>query len=224
MTKSISLYDAARWVASMAATDGVISPRERKLLKEFADTYGFNVTALYRMAYAIANKVDMPEVEFIDYAEQKGRQFEDFVVSLCSDKSRFKLLAWRGDKISGDTYAVENLLPDLHLRHRLDVQEVEYLIECKYRSSWGDEGIDLSSQYVRYHNAAKDKQMELFIALGVGGIPSTPDEFYLVPGRMVKLDKKIDRTRFIKCQCPKDPESFHKYINHYFNRRVFKTI
>ena len=224
MIKSVSLYDAALWVASMAATDGVVSPRERKLLKEFADTYGFNVSALYRMAYAIANKVDMPEVEFIDYAEQKGRQFEDFVVSLCSDKSRFKLLAWRGDKISGDTYAVENLLPDLYLRHRLDVQEVEYLIECKYRSSWGGEGIDLSRQYVRYHNAAKDRQMELFIALGVGGVPSNPDEFYLVPGRMVKLDKKIDRDRFIKCLCPKDADGFHAYINHYFNRRVFKTI
>lgn len=224
MTKSISLYDAARWVASMAATDGVVSPRERKLLKEFANTYGFNVTALYRMAYAIANKVEMPEVEFIDYAEQKGRQFEDFVVALCSDKSRFKLLAWRGDKISGQTYALENLLPDLHLRHRLDVTEVEYLIECKYRSSWGDEGIDLSSQYMRYHNAAKDRQMELFIALGVGGTPSNPDELYLVPGRMVKLDKKLDRARFVKCLCPKDADGFHAYINHYFNRRVFKTI
>ena len=85
----------------MAATDGVITPAERNLLRQFADAYKFNASALYRMAYAIAKKVDMPEVEFIDYAEPKGRQFEDFVVSLCSDKSRFKLLAWRGDKISG---------------------------------------------------------------------------------------------------------------------------
>ena len=80
MIKSISLYDAARWVASMVATDGVVSPRERKLLREFADTYVFNVTALYRIAYANANKVEIPEVKVIDYTKQKGRLFEQFVV------------------------------------------------------------------------------------------------------------------------------------------------
>lgn len=206
----------------MAATDGVISPAERKLLRAFADSYGFNVNALYRMAYAIANKVEMREVEFIDYAEQKGQMFEEFIVSLCSDKSRFKLLAWRGDKISGQTYALENLLPDLHLRHLLDVTEVEYLMECKFRSSWGEGGIDLSNQFVRYHFAAKDQGVELFIALGVGGTPSNPDELFIVPGRMVKLDKKIDRARFIKCLCPKDPEGFHNYIQNYFHKRIFK--
>lgn len=142
----------------------------------------------------------------------------------CSDKSRFKLLAWRGDKISGSTFAADTLLPDLHVRHRLDKKDVEYLVECKYRSSWGEDGIDLSSQYMRYHFAAKDSGKELFIALGVGGSPSDPEEFLLIPGRMVKLDKKIDRERFIKCACPKTPDGFHDYINHYFNKRVFKNI
>lgn len=222
--KTISIKDAARWLASMAATDGVISPSERKLLKEFALHFDLDPTSLYRMAHAIAKNVEVPEVEAVNIQEMKGRQFEDFVVSLCSDKSRFKLLAWRGDKISANTYAIENLLPDLHLRHRLDAGEVEYLVECKYRSSWGEDGIDLSSQYVRYHNAAKDRNVELFIALGVGGTPSNPNELFLVPGRMVKLDKKIDRARFVKCLCSKDPDGFHAYLNHYFNKRVFKTI
>ena len=222
MMDSISINNAARWLATMAASDGVVTPSERKVLKEFARHFNLEPTSLYRMAHAIANNVDVPEVEFVNPHEFKGRKFEDFVVSLCSDKSRFKLLAWRGDKISEKTYALDILLPDLHLRHRLDGQEVEYLIECKYRSSWGEDGIDLSSQFVRYHFAAKERKMELFIALGVGGTPSNPDEFFLVPGRMVKLDKKIDRDRFIKCSCPKDPEAFHEYINHYYHRRVFK--
>ncbi|MDE6199412.1 MAG: hypothetical protein K2G06_06175 [Muribaculaceae bacterium] len=176
------------------------------------------------MAFAIANNIDVPEVKFVSRTEMVGRMFEDFVVSLCSDKSRFRLLAWRGDKTNGDVYALENLLPDLHIRHRLDNRDVEYYVECKYRSSWGDGGIDLSNQYVRYHNAAKDRKIELFIALGVGGTPSNPDEFFLVPGRMVKLDKTIDRERFFKCLCSKDPDGFHAYINHYFNRRVFKNV
>lgn len=221
-TEAISVREAARWLAAMAATDGVVTPNERRLIKDFADTYGIEVKSLYRMAYAIANNVDVPEVEFVSRCEKVGRMFEDYVVSLCSDRSRFKLLAWRGDKINGETYALENLLPDLRLRHRLDESEVEYLVECKYRSSWGDNGVDLSRQYDRYLNAAKERRVELFIALGIGGSPSDPDEFYLIPARMIKSDMKIVRDRFNKCRCPKDPIGFHAYINHYFNKRVFK--
>lgn len=224
MTEKITLYDAAHWVVSMAATDGVVTPGERNMLKKFAQTYDINVSALYKMAYAIANMVVFPEVEFIGYAGMKGRKFEDFVVSLYADKSRFKLLAWRGDKISGETYALENLLPDLHLRHKLDNLEVEYFVECKYRSSWGNDGIDLSGQFLRYHFAAKDRGIELFIALGIGGFPSNPDEFYLIPDRMIGHDKMISHDNFIKCLCPKDSEGLHRYILHYFRRRVFKKM
>lgn len=220
---SLTPYAAAKWMARLAASDGAIAPAERRVLSEFATAYGLDASKIIRLAYGFSNDFEK-QVEVVDPNEVKGRQFEEFVVSLCSDKSRFKLLAWRGDKISGDTYALENLLPDLHLRHRLDAAEVEYLVECKYRSTWGEEGIDLSSQFVRYHFAAKDRSVELFIALGVGGTPSDPEELFIIPGRMVKLDKKIDRARFIKCLCPKTPDGFHQYINHYFNKRVFKTI
>ena len=222
MDKNISVFEFARQLATMASADGVISSSERQLLKEYAETNGIDSGKLIRMAYAMAGKVELPEVERVDPAELKGRQFEDFVVSLCSDKSRFRLLAWRGDKIVGHTYALENLMPDLHIRHKLKDTIVEYFVECKYRSSWGEGGIDLSGQFLRYRNAAKDRGIELFIALGIGGSPSNPDELFIVPGRMVKLDKKIDRQRFIKCLCPKDSEGFHTYIEHYFIRRVLK--
>lgn len=113
-------------------------------------------------------------------------------------------------------------MPDLHIRHTLKDAVVEYLVECKYRSWWGKDGSDLSGQFLRYRKTSKDRGLELFIALGVGGSPSNPDEFFIVPGRMVKLDKKIDCSRFIKCLCPKDPEGFHNYIEHYFIKRVLK--
>ncbi len=122
MIDQISTYDAAKWMARLAATDGAISPAERKVLSEFADAFG----------------------------------------------------------------------------------------------------IDLSEQFNRYHFHAKDRGVDLFIALGVGGTPSAPEEFFIIPGRMVKLDKKIDRTRFIKCLCSQSPEALHNYIEHYYHKRVFK--
>lgn len=212
--KSINTRTAAKWMARVAASYGAIPPSERKVLSEFAKAYDLDQAKIIRLAYGLLNDFEQ-EVEVADPNEIKGRQFEQFVVSLRSDKSRFNLLAWRGDKISGSTYAAETLLPALHLRHRLDAAEVKYLVECKCLSSWGEEGIDLSSQFVRYQFAAKDRSVEPFIALGIGGTPSNPDEFFMVSGRMVKPDKKFDRDRFTKCVCSKTPDGFHNYINHF---------
>lgn len=221
--EKISLIDAARWVAKMAATDGTITPSERSVLTEFAKKYGLDVGKIIRWSYVLRSEVKVPEVELIDRNEQKGLMFESFVVSLIADKTLFRLLAWRSDKIIGDTYAIENLYPDLHISHRMDNGEVDYFIECKYRTSWGVDGIDLSGQFNRYHFHAKDHGKELFIALGVGGTPNEPEEFYLIPGRMVRHDKRIDAKRYAKCRCDQTSEALNAYINHYFNKRVIKV-
>ena len=220
MEKQIPLSEAIQWIAKMAAKDGVISKNERRLLKDFANEYSLDANKLYRLAYALT-KDTQQEVELASANEIKGRRFEEFVVSLVADKSRFKLLAWRSDKIFGNTYAAENLYPDLHIRHKIPTGEVEYFIECKYRSSWDKDGnIDLSNQFLRYRNFAKEHNCELFIAIGIGGTPSNPDEFLIIPSRMIDISKKINQNRFNPCICDKTPEDFHSYICNYFNKRV----
>ena len=145
MHKTITVKDTIKWITRMAAKDGVISANERRLLREFAEEYEIDVNYLYRLAYAQVDENEQ-EVELIGSNEIKGRRFEEFVVSLLDDKKRYKLLAWRSDKISGNVYATENLYPDLHISHIINDCEEEYFIECKYRSSWGEGKIDLSSQ------------------------------------------------------------------------------
>lgn len=222
MSEKINIDEAAKWLARMASIDGEITPNERRVLKEFAETYGADVNYLYRLAHAKAKEVSLPEVVPQSPSEAKGRLFEEFIVGLCCDKSRIRILAWRSDKIAHGVYAAENCMPDLHLQHRLDEQTVEYLVECKYRSSWGDKGIDLSDCFARYHHSAKDAGLQLFIALGVGGSSSNPDDFLIVPDSMVRFDKIIDRHRFSKCHCNKTPEAYHNYIQQYFCNRIFK--
>ena len=219
MHKTISVEDTIKWITRMAAKDGVISANERRLLKEFADEYGIDASYLYRLAYAQVNECEQ-EVELISSNEIKGRRFEEFVVSLLDNKKRYKLLAWRSDKISGNVYAAENLYPDLHISHIINDREEEYFIECKYRSSWGDGKIDLSSQFMRYYRYAKDTGKELFIALGVGGTASLPDEFLIIPARMIDYSECISQHRFKPCHCDKTPEAFHRYISNYFAKRV----
>ena len=223
MADSISIYEAARWLAEMAGADGEITPNERKVLKSFAETYGVDFSKLARMSYAISGANEQ-EVLYVNANEIKGHQFEELVVSFLADKSIYRLLAWRSDKIVDGIYAAENLLPDLHIKQRIDEEEVEYFVECKYRSSWDSNGkVDLSKQFLRYRNFAKDCGKELFIALGVGGTPDKPEVFYLIPSRMFNYYHDVPKDRFTPCICEPTAEAFYKYVCHYFNKRVFKN-
>lgn len=98
MADTISIYEAAKWIAEMAGADGEITPNERKVMKSFAETYGVDFSKLVRMSYAISGNNEQ-EVQYVKANEMKGRQFEEFVVSFLADKSIFRLLAWRSDKI-----------------------------------------------------------------------------------------------------------------------------
>lgn len=214
---TISKREAALWITKMAATDGVITPSERKLLKEFAEAHGIIPNTLLRMAYAIANKVDLPEVEFISHSEMKGRLFEGFVVRLTSDSSRFTRLNWSSDKFVDGIFSLDTLMPDLHLRHRLDFGSVEYYVECKYRSSLPDGILDITSQLKRYHRLISvNRRVELFIAIGLGGYPAEPEHFYMIPSRLIRKDEVIHIDHYTKCLCPQNPEGFHNYINRFF--------
>lgn len=72
MTKNINIFEVAKQLATMASADGVISSSERHLLKEFAEANDIDSGKLIRMAYAMASKVDLPEVERVDPPEMKG--------------------------------------------------------------------------------------------------------------------------------------------------------
>ena len=223
MADSISIDKAAKLLAEMAGADGEITPRERKVMKSFAETYGVDFSVLARMSYAISGNNEQ-EVEYVNANKLKGRRFEELVVSFLADKSIYRLLAWRSDKIVNGIYAAENLLPDLEIKQRIGDVEVEYFVECKYRSSWDSNGkVDFSKQLLRYRNLAIARDKELFIALGVGGTPDKPETFYLIPSRMFNRYHDVPKDRFKSCICEPTAEAFNKYVCHYFNKRVFKN-
>lgn len=215
----IPVREAAHWLATMAATKGLISPSERKLLKDFATKFNIEPKSLFRMAYAIANRVDIPEVKFVSQLEIKGRLFEEFVVKLTADKARFTRLNWSSDKYVDGLYSLDTLMPDLHLRHKLDNGEVEYYIECKYRSSLHNGELDLSSQLWRYLRMINtDKPCKLFIAAGIGGTPSVPEKFYVIPSDIIAKDGIIHIEDVSEYICHPTPEGLHNLINRHFNR------
>ncbi len=214
---TISVLEAAKWLARMAARDGVVSVNERKLLKEFAEKYDLDHKYLYRLAHAAATDVEIPEVELITASRWKGRKFEEFIVSLCSDKSCFTLLSWRSDKTCGETYPKDSLMPDLHLQFRLDGCEIEYFIECKFRSKLPDGSFDLSSHIDRYRRMTDSSKLHrLIIALGIGGQPNHPATLYMIPDECIPDDGIIHIEGCDNFLCDHTPEAFRSHLLRFY--------
>ena len=222
---TITPLDAGRWLARMAAADGVMTANERRIIKEFAAEYGLDVAYLLRLAYGKRSSVDIPEVEPVSPSEYKGRRFEEAVATLCADSTRFRIKAWRSDKIVGNVYAAENLSPDLHLSLRRDGSAVaECFVECKYRSGWGADGIDLSRHLDRYTRLARRIGVPLLFALGVGTDPAHPENLYIIPSTVIRYDRRIIPSDIAHLRCHLDADAFHSCLCHHLGVEALDKV
>ncbi len=112
---------------------------------------------------------------------EKGFLFEKYIVQLL-DKKYFKVIEWRSDKIADNgLFAETSKLPDLEIVYMDGQAEFKLAIECKWRQSFYNDGIDWSNKnqidnYVTYQHK---NRLPVFVAIGIGGTPSKPNELYL---------------------------------------------
>lgn len=137
-----------------------------------------------------AAKPSVEQTERADEKEEmwrKGREFEEFVISLMPKD--MKLVHRTADYSSNGVYAEENSDPDLSFAiNDQNGQRQVFAVECKWRASWRGQHVDWTydKQLARYQQFSKDKDMPVFIALGIGNSPSDPEELYLVPLTIMK--------------------------------------
>lgn len=151
-----------------------------------------------------------------DYAHTTGGAFEDFVVNLLADW-RLKLLDRTQDAVSSAGVVAESCKnPDLHVQQRRGKSNIDYYLECKYRSHWDGGKVTFEDwQVKRYRQFQYDNRRKVVIALGVGGKPSAPSTFMLVPLDSLKgySIRRID-TEFVV-----EPTSSNlvEYMDNYFS-------
>lgn len=112
----------------------------------------------------------------------KGREFEDYVLSLFNFQEGGKLVLqeWQGDKSLGVIQPENNSNPDFVLRY----DQEEFAIECKWREKLKkDLNKDLfpANRIENYQLFSKSRNMPVTIILGLGGEPSNPDSLYRIP-------------------------------------------
>lgn len=112
----------------------------------------------------------------------KGREFEDYVLEMfhIQGKNGFVLKEWRGDKTLGDIHPENNSHPDFVL----DYQGYVFAVECKWRGmllSSIEQDLFSADKLSIYQQFSRERDIPVFLVLGVGGEPSYPAALYNIP-------------------------------------------
>lgn len=113
--------------------------------------------------------------------EEKGKAFEDFIVRLFDENTALKRRT--SDRFVDGRLDEGSMEPDLLAELRLGSGTYPFAVECKWRSSVKDGEIQWSyeAQRERYEKYAKENDLDVFVAIGVGGEPSSPKKLFVVP-------------------------------------------
>lgn len=113
----------------------------------------------------------------------KGDSFENYIVSLFNNEGHFKIVEWRGDKIADNgLYAQTNHLPDLVMSYKdQSGRQHEFAIECKWRKEFFNGQIEWAKTYQikNYVEFKQKRRIPVFVAIGVGGSPASPEQLFV---------------------------------------------
>lgn len=144
--------------------------------------------------------MELKKVEFLrpkkekvsSYEEnkQKGDDFEKFVIERFN-KKYFTLQKYRGDKYMDGLSPVSNLFPDLEIIFRMEKITLMFAVECKWHQDYYKGGLAWSgnNQFVCYKAYAKKMQMPVYVIIGLGGLPQSPEKIFIIP--LSELNKNI---------------------------------
>jgi hypothetical protein len=142
----------------------------------------------------------------------KGLAFEKFVVSRFS-KDFFDIIDWRGDKSHQGFYPQSNCFPDLVMHYT--PKHIDFAVECKWRQNFYDHfDQKIQDQIETYKKFSAERQLKVFLVIGIGGSPHAPTHLYIVPLREVSDNCRLFNDSFL--------DRFKKHSDYFFLRP--KTI
>lgn len=174
-----SLEDAI----AAALKDANFSAKEENLIRDTAIQKGKDPEPIInKIKKDLKASEEEPETELIDVNAKAGLDFEKFIVKKF-DPDYFVIKQWAGDIFVDGRYAESTLEPDLQLELKLGKKRYPVAVECKWRSNVKGDFIRFANdgQLERYKAFEQRTSMPTFIALGVGGSPSSPEALYIIP-------------------------------------------
>ncbi|MCB9210932.1 MAG: hypothetical protein H6609_16315 [Ignavibacteriales bacterium] len=121
----------------------------------------------------------------------KGENFENYVRQFIFPTELYQLEHHSHDYNSnkGD-YVQTSLNPDFLFSSKKNKKK--FYVEAKYRSDFQEKGIEWCKTYQLKRYQETNKELPVFIALGVQGKPSRPKYLFIFPLKKVKYTKLFD--------------------------------
>ncbi len=170
-------------VIEMAIADGVLTKNERKIIRQTATANGLVYDdVIADVEKQISEQKTDSETEIIDYKKKKGDDFEKFIIQKFNSKY-YRIKEWAGDKYVNGVYAETTPQPDILLELKYKKDSAKFWVECKWRQNSDTKSIQFASekQFDRYKNYQKERNIPVFVAIGLGGKPSSPEKLFIVP-------------------------------------------
>lgn len=183
--------------------------KERKATVDEMRASHAELQSLYDKAVRDAKvfDVDLKDVNFESLL--KGRLFEICIAEMLTKVSNFKLLEWTPDKGFGKKiFVASNLNPDFVVANS---EGKKFSIECKYRGMFRkinrmSEAVSWSKvkQSDRYLQFSKDRNIPVWVALGIGGDAASPHLISIAPLKEITassenaFDDKVCSRQFLQ--------------------------
>jgi len=157
---------------------------------------------------------DLHQVETIS-TEQKGRQFEEWVVKRFN-KGYFTLKEWRSDKYAEGIYPESSLHPDLEYEFRMREVREPFAVECKWRSRYdtGEKPYIVwaeDRQIENYRSFARERGIPVFVVIGIGGEPDDPAQVFVLNLDNLRFSKTTSEYLAKFSRQVKDSDFFFEY-------------
>ena len=140
------------------------------------------ISKVTRVAKLVIDEVSKPE-GFV-----KGDKFEHYIRAHLFIKDRYHLIQKTHDYATNKGDFVENTKePDY--KFKCIKTGKEFFVEAKYRSNYYENAIEWCKPYQLKRYKEIDKKTPVFVTIGVGNSPSSPDQIFFIPLKDMKYTK-----------------------------------
>ncbi len=141
---------------------------------------------------------------------KKGEAFEDYVRKHLFTKDKFITLQRTHDyAINKNDYIENSKEPDFKFRAIRTGKE--FFVEAKYRSTYYEDKVDWCKPFQLKRYKEIDKKLPVYITLGLGGEPDSPDQVFLIPVKDIEYSK-LFRSFLKNYKVPNDEPIDHERL------------
>jgi len=138
---------------------------------------------------------------------KKGEAFEKYLAEYIFPEDQYILCHQTHDYNKNQERFVESSkLPDL--KFRAIGSKKEFYVEAKYRSSFLGNKLEWAQEYQFKRYKQINRETPVFIAIGVGGEPNSPESLYIIPVSKIKYTGLYESTLRPFAVKPRKPISF----------------